>query len=353
MDKEPREELGMSEAWPTEAQWRELIEATGEFRRLGSWKWMFDSDVFGVRDPQTGEVGYCCVLGRLRQVIGLVVYRGADGIAVHERIQTGDLGPGNPDLLHLQRCLMLSFENKEDLEPQDVELVRKLGIKGRGARAFPQFRSYRPGYLPWTLTGEEARLLTLALRQTLEVALQLREKRDFLEPPREGQYLVRRLEGGQWIAGWEEPGPRAEELAGAEEPFDEVRVQRIKKASLPRRGLWEADFFFAPAAVQDAERPYYPYLFLLLNTRRPRPLGMRLARPEEHVEAFRSEFLSVLEREGALPREVQVQSEAVLRLLEPLAVRLGIRLEPVEVLQTLSFLRAGLTASLMAEREPK
>jgi Domain of unknown function (DUF6930) len=339
LDQEPQ---------PTEKEWLELYRSAVEFRRLGCWNWMFDSDVFGVRDPESDEVGYCCVLGRLRQVIGLVVYRGAEGIDVHERIQAGRVGPGHPDLLHLQRCLMVSFESKADLEEQDRKQVEGLGFKGRGRRAFPQFRSYRPGYLPWTLSGGEARLLRLALDETMEMAVRLREKRNLLDAPREGHYLVRSRGASGWAERWEAPVQR-QGIDVLRLPFDEVRVQRIKNRGLPRRGSWEADFFFAPAAVYDDERPYYPYLFLIVNGRRAKPVGMRLARTEEHVDAFRAEFLAVLEREKALPREVLVQSEQALELLEPLTVRLGIRLESVEILETLSYLRAGLAASLMSE----
>jgi hypothetical protein len=339
-----------TEAWPTEAEWSELYAAASQFRRLGPWKWMYDSEVFGVRNPETGEIGYCCVLGRLRQVMGLIVYRGAEGIEVHERIQAGQVGPGDPDLLHLQRCVMVSFENKSDLEPMDLESIHSAGFKARGPRAFPQFRSYRPGFLPWRLTGLEARLLLLGLRQTSEVALRLKARPDLLDAPQEGQYLIRSLEAGKWTESWEAPAPHPRPEPAAE-PFDEVRVQRIRKLALPRRGAWEADFFYAPAAVQDQERPYYPYLFLLVSGRRLKPIGMRLARPEEHVEAFRAEFLAALERERALPRELLVQNEATLALLEPLAVRLGIRIEPMPVLETLSFLRAGLTATLIQDPE--
>ena len=55
--------------------WRALVATADEFNRLAPWEWMHDSHVIGLRHPVTQEVLLGSILGRLRQVFALLVYR--------------------------------------------------------------------------------------------------------------------------------------------------------------------------------------------------------------------------------------------------------------------------------------
>jgi len=51
-------------------EWKELFLAADQFRLLAPWEWMDDSQVFGVRDPWTGEAGWCVVIGAAGLALG-------------------------------------------------------------------------------------------------------------------------------------------------------------------------------------------------------------------------------------------------------------------------------------------
>jgi hypothetical protein len=70
-------------------------------------------------------------------------------------------------------------------------VIKELGLKFRGRQEWPMFRSYRPGYLPWYLEAPEARTLTYALEQAVEVVLRFEEDPGMLAPADEESYLVR------------------------------------------------------------------------------------------------------------------------------------------------------------------
>lgn len=45
----------IAETPPTLEDWKQLYAAAIEFHQLEPWKWMYDEDVFGVKDPVRGE----------------------------------------------------------------------------------------------------------------------------------------------------------------------------------------------------------------------------------------------------------------------------------------------------------
>ncbi|GAB6172248.1 hypothetical protein JCM15765_17260 [Paradesulfitobacterium aromaticivorans] len=61
---------------PTIEEWRSLYEAAIAFKQSACWEWMYDDEIFGVVDPETGETAYCCVLGNAGEHFGLIALSG-------------------------------------------------------------------------------------------------------------------------------------------------------------------------------------------------------------------------------------------------------------------------------------
>lgn len=159
---------------PTQEEWKDLYEAARMFKELAPWKWMEDPDVFGVENPETGETGYCCIMGALGEVLGLLVYLGSEGLALYEGLQSGKITIEDEDLFARQNCLAVTFDDREMIDNKDLGIIKSLGLKFRGRQSWPSFRSHLPGFMPWYLTGAEVRFLGLAIRQAMSVAERLR-----------------------------------------------------------------------------------------------------------------------------------------------------------------------------------
>src|SRR5439155_12572522 len=141
------------------------------FRDLAPWRWTSEADLFGVEGPESGQTGYCCVMGGAGEHFALGVYLGSEGLAGLWRLrEAGEIGAYDPgEVLSWQNCLMASFEDRNLLRQPDLETIRALGLKFRGRGAWPLLRRYLPGYAPWYLTAPASRFLTAAPEQARDV----------------------------------------------------------------------------------------------------------------------------------------------------------------------------------------
>lgn len=339
----------MKETRPSPVEMKNLYRTASEFRKLAPWDWMDDSDVFGVQDPNTSRIGYCCVLGALGEVFALVVYMGEEGLAVHLKLQNDEVEPDDSDLMFMQDCLMASFENKEDMDKDDVRLIKRFNLNFRGRNAWPTFKRYSPGFFPWHLNREEILFLTYVLEQAIGVCQQLLEDDSILTPTDEGIYLVRvpMLEDGKttWKDEWRKPGSVVEPSFTVE-PIDELRVQRIKKAARPTDATWEIDFFYSPTLITEGGRPYYPYAIMTADHNTGFIYDIYLSHFSGHDKEFKEHFLSFIENTEQLPKEIMVRKEETARFFETFAKSLQIKLSMVKRLDAVDSARRALTKHL-------
>jgi hypothetical protein len=140
---------------PSLDEWRALYEAAEAFKKARCWEWMYKDDLFGVMDPETGEIAYCCIMGELGEHFALGAYLSPEGLqSIFDMAEKAD--DYSPDLLFMQKCLMASFEDREDLEAKDREVIKELGLRFRGRNQWPRFRSYEPGLFPWFIDAWNA-----------------------------------------------------------------------------------------------------------------------------------------------------------------------------------------------------
>ncbi|MEW6326451.1 MAG: hypothetical protein AB1487_02485 [Thermodesulfobacteriota bacterium] len=322
--------MKQSNVSPSISEWRELYEQADRFRDLKPWTWMSDADLFGVQNPEDMEIGYCCVLGELGEVLALVVYQGSEGLAGYLKMQSGEFDYEDPSAIHLQKCLMASFEDRKHLTKEDLQIVKALDLKYRGHQAWPQFRSYLPGYLPWVLTKGEVSFLKVALDQAIEVCIRFREDPGFLDPPEEGEVLVRtpvpRGSKIEWQNIWIRP-PAAKPRVLPTISVDEIRVQRIRKNKVLGKGTWEIDFFYFPGSVREGERPFSPVVFAVVDKTTGLILHNWMNPPSELFADFQTNILDVLSRSRTLPRQVLVAKSEMGQMLQPIIAGLGIELK--------------------------
>lgn len=322
---------------PSHQDLKALYSAAKEFKKAAPWDWMHDSDIFGVKDPISGETGYCCIMGAAGEHYALGVYSGGEGLAGILRMQAGEFVPHDEQVLFVQKCLMASFEDKKYVQKEDLQHIKVLGLRFKGANAWPLFRNYEPGFVPWYLTGKEARFLTHALQQAIEVSLRFKKDPGMLIHSLSGKFFVRvpvkQDESILWKDEWQDPlVPESEDFP----PVDKTLLTRMKKAGLRKSGIWEVDSFYVPAPVHEkGKRPYYPYMSLIVDHNSGMILNFQLEERKEFTPKFLENFVTFFERIKIAPQAFLVKRDEVYDFLEPLATGSGIGIELVDSLPVL------------------
>lgn len=339
---------------PTLDQWRSLFARAALVKKMAPWEWMEEIDLFGVQDPDSGSVDFVSVMGMAGEHFAVALYRGPG--ALRDFLELHDAPPiESPERIMEIPQLQLSFEDREFLDDDDRKLIKKMDLRFRGAHAWPQFRAFHPGFFPWFLEAEEARLLDLVLEQLLDVAPRFDRDPQLLLTQIPNTFLVRVPEGGVWRDRYlpippPEPPPEPIPL----DPFTLSRFQRL--ASSPR--ILEVDLFhfWSPAREEEDQRPYYPYVLALVDASSSEIVSFDMLTPLPSLEEMRrSAPLSLLEqfeKLGNLPREIRVRSPRLFTALGPATEALSIALELQPSLPFLEQVKEHLTQAAGAGFDP-
>jgi hypothetical protein len=322
----------MSEKNPTVEEWGKLYAAAGRVKEMAPWEWMMEGEVFGVRNPERDEIGFVSVMGFGGEHFAVALYQGA--VALYDFLALGEADSVEAERVLEIPQLQASFEDRGHLEKEDRETIKKLGLKFRGANSWPMFRNYAPGMFPWFLTSSEARFLTTALEQLLDVASRVRDDEDVLWGEEDGEFLVRvpRVEKARLV--WEDkimrvPEPELKKTAPA--PLDPQLLESLKQ--LPEvTNVIEIELTMLPMPVREKrDRPFFPYLLMLVEASSGVILGNDMLQPLPSLDAMRAELPTKvaehLLRLGVRPLRVAVSRETTARSLAPLADELGIRIK--------------------------
>jgi hypothetical protein len=324
-----------------------LYTLMNQIRDLAPWEWMEETDLFGVKHPDTGETGFVSVMGMAGEYYAIAAYREASGLYGFWHIQdAGSLI--EPEQLFNTPQLHAALTDRDMLEKRDYHLIKSLGLKYRGRSAWPQFRSYRNGYAPWYIEKYEADFLRYILEQVLVVAPRVREQPDILDPHNDHHYLVRVArhtgDGLTWedkVLPVEEPG-----LAGVPVQIDVDLIKRAKR--LPRgRFRVEADLFMLLTNVgKKDERPYFPYVLMLVDSTHDKILSLDILSPVPSIEQMWATIApTVLEKlveNGSLPTEIRVRDNLLYGMVKLFANELNVNMTQAQWLPALDRMRVEM-----------
>lgn len=343
----------MDQNQPSTAQWRVLYEQALKFKQIECWDWMTDDQVFGVMNPTTGEIGYCCVIGNLGEVFGLIAYTGTDGLVGYLKLRSLKKPGNNLESLNLQKGFSITFDNKEYLEKEDREVLKALGLQLRGPNAYPVFKNLSPGYFPWFIDGNDADFLNLVLQQAIDVCQRYKVNNSLLDITPSGYYLVQVPETRDGVLHWQDQKVKPEPLpvkpdVGIE--IDEIRIQRILCQASRSQLVWEFDCAYADIPIQETGRPYFPQALFIVDSESGFIFGNHIAGPATYQQEFVDTLLDVMEKQKLLPREILVAKDEAAAMLESLLSKLEIKLTKAKKCREAEKARKSLEKYISARR---
>jgi hypothetical protein len=317
---------------PSDPEAKELLDLAIRVKQLKPWQWMEETDLIGMENPETREIGFISVMGSVGEYEAVALYLGAEGL--HGFIDFVKDESATVARLIERPHLQAAFSERKYLEKWDRDLIKQLGMKVAGAQ--PMFRSYRPGYLPWFVTLTEARFLIHALSQTLHVATSVRDEAQPFRPTgrvEKGGYLMRVSRRAESELIWEDqvwriPRPKAEPIRAI---VDSVVLEQLKR--IPQSELeLEADLFLAPGSMgEPGRRPLALYMLMVADSDSGFILGVDAMTAESSLAAMRASIpnslAKMLLQNQVVPRRLIVRWELLRNLLRTLTQSLNIELK--------------------------
>ncbi len=330
----------MLEEEPLEHEWRELFKLAARVKENAPWDRMSELDVFGVQNPETGTTGFVSVMGMEGEHFAVALYQGTKALYDFWDFQDTSLFDVPERVMEIPQ-LQLSFEDRNLLAKTDYRLIKKLNLNFRGRKSWPIFRSIRPGYLPWYLTGGEARFLAYALEQTLDVSKRYEKDEYLFDFDEDDSYLVRiPFKRGNRLF-WEDkvtaiPPPKPEPIPITVDSRDLDNLKNMTKGEM----TLEIDFFVFPVKVgEKSQRPSLPYLLMVVESKTGMVVAHEtfLANPslEDMWGRVPGALVRQFSRTGIVPREIRVRSGLLYALLQPIAEELRFRLRQNDFLPSL------------------
>jgi hypothetical protein len=335
----------------TNETWRQLYKLAEEIRKLGPWQWMRESEVFGVEDAATGDVHFVSVMGAEGLHFAVSAYPGIEALYRILTIDDEEIYEYPERLLEIPQ-IQLSFEDRKHLADHAYKKIRSLGLRYRGQNAWPQFRSFRPGYAPWGLQADEMRVMAAVLNQLLEMAPRARSNPDLLAFDDFETFLVR-VPAGPDGKTWKDESrrfrPEPEELPTA--TFSKLTAARLKK--LKRKPFFlELDFFMTPAMIgEKGGRMLNAYCLMAVENSKGMIIGVEMLVANPSLHSMWREIPEALAKQmtnaGFLPEALVARSMLLADLLDPFAEALDCELLLSDTLPNLDPAKQALSEQLM------
>lgn len=292
--------------------WLDFYKAAIAYRELECWNWMSNEDIFGVENPESKQIGYCCPTGAIGEVVGLFIYMGKNGYKTWKEIYFHSFGLSDIDQFAMfanQDLIVVEFVDRQEMDKIEIKQIKTLGFKFRGKKQWIQAREHKPGYAPWFITDEQARFCTIALRQAIDVAKRFKSNPSILIDT--DKILTRVQNGTKTDTIWEDkylPQPEVE-VPQVKVP-SQILVRKAKK-ELKRlnKSILFVTQIFPSIYGKNKTRPYYPKVILWVDSNSGLIMGYDTFTPKELEKSFEKVFFDKLNTFGFIPDKIVINSK--------------------------------------------
>ncbi|MBU9723539.1 MULTISPECIES: plasmid pRiA4b ORF-3 family protein [Bacillaceae] len=309
--------------------WKELLLKSKEFHKLSPWRIMTDDMIFAIEDPVSEELLFCSVMGQAGEMFGLAVYIGEEGYRSLLRTTQGE---NTMSLIVQMRSITLNFEDREELEKEEYTLIKTYDVPFRGRKSWPSYRSYQPGFYPWLMDNEEARLMLLAVEQAIEVFKEIEAGMrlpDFLDEDVVCAKVPYEKNGGIafdnefiLLENYGNEASHSVELAVSE--LEVKRAAKLKKVEASIEFVVE--YIDMPLQEEEGQRPIFPLLALAVDHQAGLIIHQSVIPEKRTPEVVQGELLKFFQSIGGIPGNLMIDEQTV-QLLGALKQKLNLSIQ--------------------------
>jgi len=319
------------------SNWEKLYRVAAEFKHVAPWQWMEESNIFAVKQPANSGLGFCSILGRLGEHFALNVYLGMEGLQSFFRMIEYD-GDYIYDVVFSQNALTVSFEDRETVEKEDLEIISKLGLHFSGKAAYPVFRLLEPEIVPLPLeSNAQVLYLINVIQQALQVTQEFKERTEELFLVKENKILTRAPQksstGFNWQNEWTTLPAEFKVALPPYVPFNQIKAELLAQSAKRTQARWIVDYAVLPLPVYDEsvfEKPFFPRVFLIVDVDSQFIIHYVLTDKRAFHEHIKKELLQLIEKKKEIPETIYVFHPETQIYLMPLAEHLDFNLQMQE-----------------------
>jgi hypothetical protein len=328
--------------------WQRLYATSTKVREMEPWLWLEETDIFGVKDPESDTVLFVSVMGLMGEYLAVALYPGAKALAHFWQMQAQPEPEETAGMVLEIRQIHAAFGKKSELDAREKKVVKELGLTFRGTNVWPYFRSFMPGYFPWVIDAEEARLLILALEQLLVVAPRVKEDRRLVaRKSHTANYFVRVPHQQAGAIEWRDEHHDYPPPASSFRITIPIDVVNAVRAMTPSDLTVEMDVAQSHFPIgKKGERLQIPWMMLAAEPQSHFILGVELLAVKENLEDMwmqvPAKFLQMIVKHGIRPQCLALRTPWVEMVMQGICKDLGIEIKRDPKLRAVTQARKSL-----------
>lgn len=273
------------------------------------WQYLLNEEYIGIRFLND-EPAYISIMGNGGMEFGFDMYFSENSFCeslLH--LQSIKESGSDEHCMFLQNCIVMMVERKEEMLPEQREIVEKTGgICDHDGKCIC-FESHARGYFPYLPNQSEVLGCIRYLEMVLEALPEVEKRQKNGEHRVNSCYMY-----SQTSKGWDlertmlNVGEMIHLYEGALQP--ELSSGIRSKKSIRQR--WEADIFLSYGKIDDEEYPntLFPYIFVVLDHRDGSFIYQEVLRPEDGFISVCHMLTDLMDRIGS-PGEIYVSDLAM------------------------------------------
>lgn len=265
------------------AQLLTLYRTAEKARDLAPWRWMYETQVFGIKLPDQPHTWYCSIMGRFGEYHSYCFYKGENALFTYVSLQA--LGQiDSPETLYFrkamilsQECIQVIFDDYEGVQPESRKRIKSLGLRYSGPKKWVCIEDWSEGLPPWPIQEAMAPVVRDLLEQAMRVATAQMQDPKYIGYWTQGGKMMPIFTAQKTADGltWTKKRQKVVIPDTRDEPLEpQLDWSALRKFPVREKSLvFGALITFHSIEVPKA-RPYYPVMYVLVDTMSEQILGV-------------------------------------------------------------------------------